>query len=820
LQRKITSASVWAEQIATAMRRWKTWESLAVEDYFDDVTQPICWNSLEKLDRMSSDGLVAEGFKVPQKPKRNDGVLNDPSLLCGVCKQFFHRPKLLRCLHSFCKSCIESLAGNVPGREGTVICPICSSPSELGSKGIDELPVNFLIAVELKNRNYAVEEKKAPIKCGNCEDNAEVTGQCNECAEFLCDKCTSAHRRVRVTREHQIISLNELTTNDEENNNLCSRDHCSDHSGEELTYFCQTCNKLICRECTVVSHPKTTHAFEPLKDASGKHRQEITALLDAIKMKSPFVKRALLEIEEACGDIPQHALAIEEQIKGSTTRYIRALKEREEQLLDDLGAMREYKATLLEQQKERLYKGIRDIESNCELIEKMLQEGNAAEIARVKDFMAGRLRNLTDMMQDMSPTEGPDFDYVTEEELLFGIIKSGGKIESSTRPPAVRLIGEGLYNAAVGKTSSFTLAVREDAEINKHDLDVRIETPDLVILTCNVTKHSSHLYTLSYTPRIHGEHVITVLAKGEEVEESPYSVNVKKGHMCFATKSPPVCLRFGYKGKGRGELNSPSDVAAACNGVIAVADTLNDRIQLFTSKGGFLRQFGSPGEDVGKLNSPTGLCFSQSGQIVVADQQNNRIQVFSMEGVLSKVIVCKGRNAGDFKNPTGVAVDEEGQLLVTDQQNHRVVVFNSHGVYSNQFGSLGTKDGDFNHPSYIAVCQDGEIYVTDTSNHRVQIFDPTGKFQRKFGRPGTGDGDFHYPSGITVDSSGYIFVSDRTNRVQVFNSHLRFVTKFGGKLSGDGQLSGPLGIDYTPEGRVAVADAGNNSVKIFYFPNE
>lgn len=805
------------------MRRWKTWESLAVEDYFDDITQPIRWNSLEKLDRMhmTSNGIVADGFKVSQISKKDVAVLNDPSLLCSVCKQFFHRPKLLRCLHSFCKSCIESLVGYESGKEGIVICPICSSPSELGSKGIDELPVNFLIAATLKKRNFVVEEKKVPIRCGNCEDNAEATGQCSDCAEFLCDRCTAAHRRVRVTREHQIISLNELATNDEENNNsVCSADSCSDHSREEITYFCQTCNKLICRECTVVNHPKTTHTFESLKDASSKHRQEISALLDTIKMRSPFVKRALLEIEEACGDIPQHALAIEEQIRSSTARYIRALKEREARLLDDLGAMREYKATLLEQQKERLYKGIRDIESNCGLIEMMLREGSAAEVSRVKDFMTGRLHSLTNLIQDMSPTEGPEFDYVTEEDLLFDIINRGGKLESSNRPPAVRVIGEGLYNAAVGKTSSFVLAVSEDTSINKHDIDVRIETPDLVILTCNITESSSRIFTLSYTPRIHGEHVITVLVNGEHVEESPYTVDVKKGHMCFATKTFPVCLRFGYKGKERGELNSPSDVAVACNGIIAVADTLNDRVQLFTSKGGFLRQFGSPGEDVGKLNSPTGLCFSQSGQIVVADQQNNRIQVFSMEGVLSKVVSCKGRSAGDLKNPTGVAVDEEGQLLVTDQQNHRIVVFNSDGVYCNQFGSLGTKDGEFNNPSYITVSQDGEIFVTDTSNHRVQIFDPTGKFQRKFGRPGTGDGELHYPSGITVDSSGYIFVSDRTNRVQVFNSHLRFVTKFGGKLSGDGQLSGPLGIDYTPEGRVTVTDAGNNSVKVFYFPNE
>lgn len=796
------------------MRRWKTWESLSVENYFDDITQSSRWSSLEKLDKLSQNGEVKEPQK---KVTRNERVVNDSALICGVCKQSFNRPRLLRCLHSFCKSCIESLAENESGKQKSVVCPICSFPSELGSEGIDALPINFLI---MKNPSFVLEEKKTPLQCGNCEDNAEATGQCNNCREFLCDKCTAAHRRVRVTREHHIISLNELTTEEEDNNNLCNPDSCAEHKCEDLTYFCQTCDKLICRECTIVSHPKPTHAFEPLKEASEKQRQEVTKLLDTVKMRSPFVKRALLEIEETCVDVPEHAQAIKEQIKSSTARYIRALRAREAQLLDDLETMREYKVTLLEQQKERLYKGIKDVESNCALVERMLNEGNAAEISRVKDFMTERLRSIDNMIQDMSPLEGPEFDYVTEEDLLLDVIKRGGKLESGNRPPAVRLIGEGLYNAAVGKTSTFVLSVQGESVVNKVDFDVRIETPDLVILTCNVVEQSPRLYTLSYKPRIQGEHVISVLVNGEQVEESPYTVNVKKGHMCFATNSPPVCLRFGCRGKGREELNNPCDITVASNGIIVVADTLNDRIQLFTSRGGFLRQFGCSGKDVGKFNSPTGVCISQNGRIVVADQQNHRIQMFSMEGVLCKVISCKGRNPWDLKNPTGVAVDEEGQLLVTDQQNHRIVVFSDRGVYCSQFGSLGTKDGEFNNPSYIAVTQDGEIFVTDTSNHRVQIFDTAGNFQRKFGRPGTGDGEFHYPSGITVDSSGYIFVSDRTNRVQIFNSHLRFVTKFGGKLIGDGQLSGPQGVDYTPEGRVAVADAQNNSIKVFYFPSE
>lgn len=68
------------------MRCWKIWESLVVEDYFDDFMQLVCWNLLDKLDRLLSDGFVVEGFNVLQKFKRNDGVLNDLVLLCGVCK--------------------------------------------------------------------------------------------------------------------------------------------------------------------------------------------------------------------------------------------------------------------------------------------------------------------------------------------------------------------------------------------------------------------------------------------------------------------------------------------------------------------------------------------------------------------------------------------------------------------------------------------------------------------------------------------------------------------------------------------------------------
>lgn len=174
--------------------------------------------------------------------------------------------------------------------------------------------------------------------------------------------------------------------------------------------------------------------------------------------------------------------------------------------------------------------------------------------------------------------EGFELDYVIEEDLLFDVINRGGKFESSIMFFVVWFIGEGLYNVVVGKILSFVLVVWEGVEMVKYDIDVCIEIFDLIIFICNIIENSLCFYIISYKLRIYGEYVIMVLICGEYVEESFYMVDVKKGYMCFVIKFFFVCLWFGYKGKGRGELIGLSDVVVVCNGIIVVVDMLNDRI--------------------------------------------------------------------------------------------------------------------------------------------------------------------------------------------------------------------------------------------------
>ncbi len=72
----------------------------------------------------------------------------------------------------------------------------------------------------------------------------------------------------------------------------------------------------------------------------------------------------------------------------------------------------------------------------------------------------------------------------------------------------------------------------------------------------------------------------------------------------------------------------PNGVAVDEEGYIIVADSRNDRIQVFSPTGVFLKKFGIKGAAPGEFDRPCGVCISPDGQVIVVDFGNNRVQVF------------------------------------------------------------------------------------------------------------------------------------------------------------------------------------------------
>jgi len=288
------------------------------------------------------------------------------------------------------------------------------------------------------------------------------------------------------------------------------------------------------------------------------------------------------------------------------------------------------------------------------------------------------------------------------------------------------------------------------------------------------------------------------------------------------TSNGTYLTQWGECGSGAGQFgDSPwfeglQDISVDGNGNVYVADTLNERIQKFTSNGTYLTQWGERGSGAGQFYRPHGIANDGVGNVYVADTWNERIQKFTSNGTYLSEWGESETGAGQFASPYGIAVDRNDNVYVADAGNERIQKFTSSGTYLTQWGEYGTGAGQFDWPRDIAVDGVGIVYVTDINNDRIQKFTSNGIYLTQWGEDGHGDGQFFWSRGIAVDGSGNIYVIDGGNdRIQKFTSNGTYLTQWGDVGSGIGQFESPEGVAVDGIGNVYVVDSLNCRIQKF-----
>ena len=157
-----------------------------------------------------------------------------------------------------------------------------------------------------------------------------------------------------------------------------------------------------------------------------------------------------------------------------------------------------------------------------------------------------------------------------------------------------------------------------------------------------------------------------------------------------------------------------------------------------------------------------------NGTIVVADHENNRIQVFTETGTYIRQFGVKGSGNGQLNMPTGVAVDAAGNIWVADFLNSRVQKFTATGTYLSKFSTTGEPWG-------VAIAPNGNIWSATISD-KIEAHTDAGALVLKFGKSGSGNGELSVPRGIDLDPAGNVWVSEAgNNRVQVFSPQGAFL---------------------------------------------
>ena len=625
----------------------------------------------------------------------------EDQLMCGICHDSYTEPKLLQCLHVFCKQCLEQLV--VRDRQGLFLhCPSCRQSTLLPSTEVSGLQTAFYLNNLFDVRNI-LEKIKEPQKkqCEKCKKCVAINF-CHDCGKLICARCTETHQE--WLSSHKVITLDQL----EDVTQLIPQQKkmfCSKHQSKELDLYCEKCEELVCRDCTVRIH--RDHQYDLVADAFQKHKDVLVSSKQPVEQQLDTVTKSLQHLHTRCQQITDQREALVGDICKTIQQLQEALEIRKTELIGQLDQIGQQKLKTLAAQRDQLELVQAKANSWLDFVKESLQTGSEREILAMKKPVVKQVEVIAAEFKevDLEPQERADITFsvdaldLTRECQQFGEVHRLAFHLMDLSTP-IKII-DGLSNP-------WDVAVNRKGEI--------------IVAEC-----SGHCISIFSS---NGRWINTVGEGGSEDEQ----------------------------------FVEPRGVEVDGDDNILVADGGNDRIQKFTAHGKFLAKVGEKGTKHLEFKNPTAVAVNHiNGKLYICDRQNHRIQILKSDLTFSGIFGSYGSDEGQFNCPRDVAFDSTGNVYVADTEGHRVQVFTAEGKFLRRFGKKGGGDGELKFPSSVSIGSNDMVYVSERNNNRISMFTSDGHFMRSFGTWGKRPGQFNSPHGIAVDREGHVYVCDTYN---------------------------------------------------------
>ena len=166
--------------------------------------------------------------------------------ICALCNNEYQEPKLLKCLHSFCRKCLEDKLTPSTEEERVIVCPLCQTKTPLPNGEVTDLTRNHALESSYIQDQFL---QNRVTKCQSCFQEGKIRAKClhEQCKNFLCANCLKAHQNMTILHEHKIIML------EPEKNSSSSR-RCVKHPGFFKSLYCEPCKQTLCRKCECPKH--------------------------------------------------------------------------------------------------------------------------------------------------------------------------------------------------------------------------------------------------------------------------------------------------------------------------------------------------------------------------------------------------------------------------------------------------------------------------------------------------------------------------------------------------------------------------------------
>ena len=743
-----------------------------------------------------AEGIVHEGKSLVELER---------DITCAVCQEHYTEPKVLPCLHYYCKKCILKLALRTASNQ-PFPCPECRKETTLPEGGVDELKTAFF--VHRMEAMYSTVERihgKVEVKCEGCTSGSNAVSFCRQCTAFICKACVEPHQRMKMFEGHNVVSMLDLKVGKAKAAINIAKTaapvKCKIHK-KSLKLYCFNCDRVICRDCTVKDH--RDHNFEFCAVAAPETKEELTKMLECLRELSKNMSLAMEVVKTTKQEVETQGSSVERTIQTSFEEIFEMMKKHKQEMLEGARKLIQEKMNKLSVQEKNLSLVSSKVISVVDYAERFVSHSSDNEVMSMHVDIKHQINEMEEHGKAdriMEPVEEADMGVeVRCAEALQQLFQTQAKVTQLVLDPAQCTVsGEGVKTAEVHQTAEVTLnTILSNNKISRRRAKVLGQLKSLydgTVIKCNVNQSSYGEYRIQYTPIVRGCHELTVLVDGQQVAGSPFPVFVS---------IPPTQL--GKPVKVLDTLAEISAVAFNSIGKVIMLENVHnflvfyDGHEIFKSlnrdhipSGSVPVGLATDDEDYGyctTCNESNILKFNKDGCIVKKVEVDISKAYLGVAVVGDEVMVCDARtggtivvydrelnylrritveNAGVFRD---IAADSHGNIFITDRDKQCIRAFSQHGDLLQSFNFDRNGINVLTRP--LGLCVSGQfIYVCnngrDNDNHNVSVFTTEGEYVTTFGHKGTREGEFNIPITVCVDTHGFVYVCDNSNnRIQVF----------------------------------------------------
>ncbi|CAH1241183.1 TRIM2 [Branchiostoma lanceolatum] len=724
-------------------------------------------------------------------------------LTCPLCRRPYVKPRTLPCHHTFCETCLVRCAGTYL----TFPCPTCRHDAAVPASGVPGFPEDvFLSRLSFKIRTI---------------EEPYVT-------PFVINECLT-------------------------------------HQRQAIRFYCQTCEKPLCRECPRGNH--NSHKVCHIEEQIERMKERVGTALSDQRQRSATAVTSLQAVRGSITEILPQKHAMERHIEALVHERIQAIQLEGETLQQELDSLYEKHVSEMTQRKKELEGTVEtlltfDVEAERELARGGLvdvnRHGEISEKLKIMyETMNRPVKNPPEFQATFVPTDvGSDplvgyFDGIvvgkrpndgidspqiitqSSEDDVAHVEEHTFKFESVS-PDDKNDIQNGHETRSSLKDDWEKVELRNDykrEEFDSQNTAASRRTSDTGDVRRTVVDNGSEFSSLDTGIRRKGSERSNDSRRSsasskdspkrvESIRARPASVSYSGDNRTKGFWVPDHRIggfsfdetqseRVKYVPSMRRQMSEPARPTQR-------QDTATGPTQSAATSSGAPTPLNMPNtmtkisDDKVKFNQPYGVAVSRDGLIAVVDQRGEQskfestvVHIFDQSGAFIRTFDAPGCHQ--------IAVDLEGRLLLTNSARRKVDLFDTNGTLLQSFGT-------FTFPMGIAVSpKDGSIYVTDPPGDRICVYGPDMTLVRKVGSPHSRlDERFRSPYFVSSDGSGRILVSDLSNHcVKVMDSDYKLQLKIGTQGSRAGQLQYPCGVAVDHLDNFVVVDHGNSRVLVF-----